>query len=73
MNEIKGRKGAPKNCTAIVYGKMPPSCRKSQAEKFNNGELPYLVATNAIGMGLNLKIRRIIFTTLEKKNNFGKM
>ena len=33
---------------------MPPICRKTQAEKFNTGKLPYLVATNAIGMGLNL-------------------
>ena len=43
----------PKNYTAIVYGRLPPECRKQQAQQFNNFNLPYLVATNAIGMGLN--------------------
>lgn len=52
------------NKTAIIYGKMPPSCRQTQAQKFNRGQLPYLVASDAIGMGLNLKIRRIIFVKI---------
>lgn len=56
---------------AIVYGKLPPESRKTQANLFNEGTLPYLVATNAIGMGLNLKIRRIIFSSVSKMNDQG--
>jgi ATP-dependent RNA helicase SUPV3L1/SUV3 len=56
--------GRNENKVAVVYGKLPPECRKVQANLFNDGTLPYLVATNAIGMGLNLKIRRIIFMEL---------
>jgi ATP-dependent RNA helicase SUPV3L1/SUV3 len=52
------------NKTAIVYGKLPADCRKNQANQFNENVLPYLVATNAIGMGLNFKIKKIIFVTL---------
>ncbi|KAH3674358.1 hypothetical protein WICMUC_003384 [Wickerhamomyces mucosus] len=46
---------------AIVYGALPAETRVSQASKFNNGEYDVLIATDAIGMGLNLKINRIIF------------
>lgn len=52
---------------------MPPTSRKIQAEKFNSGELPYLVASNAIGMGLNLKIRRIIFMDIYKMSENRKL
>lgn len=50
----------------IVYGKLPPEVKKEQAEKFNRGELKYLVTTDAIGMGLNFNINRIIFYSVEK-------
>lgn len=46
---------------AVVYGALPAETRVAQAAKFNNGEADVLIATDAIGMGLNLKIRRIIF------------
>ena len=49
----KEKKSKIANHTAIVYGRLPPECRKNQARDFNNYKLPYLVATNAIGMGLN--------------------
>lgn len=62
----------PKGETAIVYGKLPPKTRKSQANLFNAQDLPYLVASNAIGMGLNLSINRVIFTNLYKTTKRGR-
>ncbi|KAI9136804.1 P-loop containing nucleoside triphosphate hydrolase protein [Paraphysoderma sedebokerense] len=56
-----------KKC-AVVYGALPPETRSEQARLFNdpNSEYEVLVATDAIGMGLNLNISRIIFSTLSK-------
>jgi ATP-dependent RNA helicase SUPV3L1/SUV3 len=55
-----------RNHAAIVYGKLPPECRKDQARRFNDKNLPFLVATNAIGMGLNLNIKRIVFMAIHR-------
>ncbi len=51
---------------AIIYGALPYSTRRKQMEGFLNGEMEYIVSTDAIGMGLNLPIRRIIFLDTEK-------
>ncbi|XP_018605074.1 ATP-dependent RNA helicase SUPV3L1, mitochondrial [Scleropages formosus] len=53
---------------AVIYGSLPPGTKLSQAKKFNDPSDPckILVATDAIGMGLNLSIRRIIFNSLVK-------
>ncbi|XP_048585571.1 ATP-dependent RNA helicase SUPV3L1, mitochondrial isoform X2 [Nematostella vectensis] len=53
---------------AIVYGGLPPATRVEQAAKFNNpdDEHKILIASDAIGMGLNLNIKRIIFHAMEK-------
>lgn len=51
---------------AVIYGALAPEVRRREAERFTNGEADVVVATDAIGMGLNLPIRRILFTTLEK-------
>ncbi|KAH3681983.1 hypothetical protein WICPIJ_007054 [Wickerhamomyces pijperi] len=53
---------------AVVYGALPAETRVVQASKFNNGEADVLIATDAIGMGLNLKINRIIFDHHTKFN-----
>lgn len=53
---------------AVIYGSLPPETRVQQANLFNSGEYDILVASDAIGMGLNLSIDRIIFTTSEKFN-----
>ncbi|KAA0717905.1 ATP-dependent RNA helicase SUPV3L1, mitochondrial [Triplophysa tibetana] len=55
---------------AVIYGSLPPGTKLAQAKKFNDQEDPckILVATDAIGMGLNLSIRRIIFNSLVKPN-----
>ncbi|KAJ8013706.1 hypothetical protein DPEC_G00032570 [Dallia pectoralis] len=53
---------------AVIYGSLPPGTKLSQAKKFNDPEDPckILVATDAIGMGLNLSIKRVIFNSLMK-------
>ncbi|XP_060076558.1 ATP-dependent RNA helicase SUV3 homolog, mitochondrial-like [Ylistrum balloti] len=56
---------------AIIYGTLPPATKIAQARKFNDPLDPckVLVATDAIGMGVNLNIGRIIFYTLTKKKS----
>lgn len=56
-----------KRC-AVVYGSLPPETRAQQAALFNDpdNEYDYLVASDAVGMGLNLAIRRVIFEALSK-------
>ncbi|CAD1475255.1 unnamed protein product, partial [Heterotrigona itama] len=51
---------------AVIYGSLPPGTKLAQAARFNDPNDPckILVATNAIGMGLNLHIRRIIFYSI---------
>ncbi|GBD56463.1 helicase [Gluconobacter wancherniae NBRC 103581] len=51
---------------AVVYGALSPEVRRAEAARFNNGEADILVATDAIGMGLNLSIRRVVFSALKK-------
>ena len=51
---------------AIIYGALPYATRRRQMEGFLKGEMEYIVSTDAIGMGLNLPIRRIIFMEAEK-------
>ncbi|MCH9276626.1 hypothetical protein JS533_010155 [Bifidobacterium amazonense] len=52
--------------TAVVYGALPWPARRAEAERFASGEAKVLVATDAVGMGLNLPIRRVVFTSVSK-------
>lgn len=52
--------------TSVIYGNLPPTARKYQVELFTTGETEVVVATDAIGMGINLPIKRIVFSTIEK-------
>lgn len=52
--------------TSIIYGDLPPEVRKMQYEEFINKENKVLVTTDAIGMGVNLPIRRIVFMSIRK-------
>ncbi|KAI5799958.1 P-loop containing nucleoside triphosphate hydrolase protein [Geopyxis carbonaria] len=58
-----------KRC-AVVYGSLPPETRSAQAQLFNDQDSEYkiLVASDAVGMGLNLSIKRVIFEATEKWN-----
>lgn len=53
---------------AVIYGGLPPGTKLAQAQKFNDPNDPckIMVATDAIGMGLNLSIKRVIFYSLVK-------
>lgn len=51
---------------AAIYGAMGPTARRLQAEAFRSGAADILVATDAIGMGLNLPCRRVLFAATEK-------
>lgn len=51
---------------SIIYGALPYDVKQSEAEKFSKGETDVVVATDAIGMGLNLPIKRIVFIETEK-------
>lgn len=51
---------------SVIYGALPPEVRKKQITRFNNGETDLIIATDAIGLGVNLPIAKIIFTDLEK-------
>jgi ATP-dependent RNA helicase SUPV3L1/SUV3 len=52
----------------VVYGALPPETRTQQAKLFNDPNSGYdvLVASDAVGMGLNLNIRRVVFYSLDK-------
>lgn len=54
--------------TSLIYGNLPYSVRKRQVERFLNHETDVVVSTDAIGMGINLPVRRIIFLEDEKFN-----
>lgn len=55
----------------MIFGRLPPEIKKNQAKLFNQGKYKYLVATDAVGMGLNLNIKRIVFSTLYKSDMSG--
>jgi ATP-dependent RNA helicase SUPV3L1/SUV3 len=56
---------------SVIYGALPPEVRRNEAERFAQGHADILVATDAIGMGLNLPIRRVLFSTMEKFDGVG--
>ncbi len=51
---------------SVIYGKLPYDVRMNEVRKFTSGETTVVVSTDAIGMGLNLPIRRIVFLETEK-------
>jgi ATP-dependent RNA helicase SUPV3L1/SUV3 len=51
---------------AIVMGALSPRTRNAQVELYQSGEVDYLVATDAIGMGLNMDVRHVAFAGLRK-------
>ena len=56
---------------AVVYGALPSEVRRREAERFSSGEAHILCATDAIGMGLNMPIRRVLFSTMTKFDGSG--
>lgn len=64
--ELQGEIGRRGFSSAAIYGSLSPLVRRREAERFRSGDAHVLVATDAIGLGLNLPIRRIVFATVEK-------
>lgn len=52
--------------SSLIYGDLPPEVRRKQYEEFIKGESSILITTDAIGMGVNLPIKRIIFMDIRK-------
>ncbi len=59
---IRRQKGG----AAVVMGALSPRTRNAQVEMYQSGEVDYMVATDAIGMGLNLDIDHVAFSSLTK-------
>lgn len=55
-----------KGGAAVVMGALSPRTRNAQVEMYQNGDVDYLVATDAIGMGLNLDIDHVAFSSITK-------
>ena len=55
-----------KGGAAVVMGSLSPKTRNSQVDLYQSGDVDYLVATDAIGMGLNMDINEIYFSNLKK-------
>ncbi|WP_324805882.1 helicase-related protein [Sphingomonas sp. LY29] len=55
-----------KGGSAVVMGALSPATRNAQVAMFQRGEVDYLVATDAIGMGLNMDVTHVAFAGLEK-------
>jgi ATP-dependent RNA helicase SUPV3L1/SUV3 len=55
-----------KGGAAVVMGALSPATRNAQVAMFQRGEVDYLVATDAIGMGLNMDVAHVAFAGLEK-------
>ena len=59
---IRRQKGG----AAVIMGSLSPKTRNSQVSLYQSGDVDYLVATDAIGMGLNMDINQIFFSNLKK-------
>lgn len=51
---------------SVIYGGLSPEVRRSEARRFRNGESDIVCATDAIGLGLNLPLDRVIFYEVDK-------
>ncbi len=58
--EDSGRK------VSVLYGNLSPGVRREEARRFRSGETDILVATDCIGMGLNLPIKTVLFSQTTK-------
>lgn len=53
---------------ATIYGNLAPEVRRAQAERFRDGSADVVIATDALSMGLNMRIARVVMTTTVKFN-----
>lgn len=64
--DVAGRLEAEGISSSVIYGSLPPEIRRRQMHLFNQGKNKVVVSTDAIGMGLNLPVRRIVFIETDK-------
>ena len=64
--DVAGRLEEAGVSSSVIYGSLPPEIRRRQTRLFNRGKTKVAVATDAIGMGLNLPVRRIVFLQADK-------
>ena len=55
-----------KGGTAVIMGSLSPKTRNSQVKLYQSGDANFLVATDAIGMGINMDIENVSFSSLKK-------
>ena len=51
---------------SVIYGALPPEARRNEVRKYTSGENDIVVATDAIGLGISLPIKRVIFAETQK-------
>ncbi len=64
--ELAERLRARRGGAAVVLGALSPRARNQQVALYESGEVDYMVATDAIGMGLNMDVRHVAFADLAK-------
>ncbi len=71
LYEVASRLRRERGGAALVFGALSPRTRNAQVGLYQGGEVDHLVATDAIGMGLNLDIDCVVFTGLAKFDGVG--
>ena len=71
LYEVAARLRRERGGAALVFGALSPRTRNAQVGLYQAGEVDHLVATDAIGMGLNLDIDTVVFTGLTKFDGVG--
>ena len=71
LYEVAARLRRERGGAALVFGALSPRTRNAQVGLYQAGEVDHLVATDAIGMGLNLDIDTVVFTGLAKFDGVG--
>ena len=71
LYEVAQRLRRERGGAALVFGALSPRTRNAQVGLYQAGEVDHLVATDAIGMGLNLDIDTVVFTGLTKFDGVG--
>ena len=71
LYEVAARLRRERGGAALVFGALSPRTRNAQVGLYQGGDVDHLVATDAIGMGLNLDIDTVVFTGLSKFDGVG--
>jgi ATP-dependent RNA helicase SUPV3L1/SUV3 len=71
LYQVAARLRRERGGAALVFGALSPRTRNAQVGLYQAGDVDHLVATDAIGMGLNLEIDHVVFTSLGKFDGVG--